>query len=121
LRQINARYNQPNGGSDNNILNRRSFIRALYYALNRGGNLLQEYTHINWMPFGLGFAIVGLELGNIYMYKVGWNINTGYMLQSAIIAVALLIVGFLVFKEVITWSKLVGIAICIVGLYFINR
>ncbi len=94
---------------------------VLYYALNRGGNLLQEYTHINWTPFGLGIAIVGLELGNIYMYKVGWNVNSGYVLQSAIIAVGLLFVGYLVFKEVITWTKLVGVAICIIGLYFINK
>ena len=93
----------------------------LYYAVNRGGNLLAEYTHLNWTPILLGISIVGLELGNIYMYKAGWNINTGYIVQSSIFAVALLVVGFLLYKEAISWTKLVGIAICMVGLYFINK
>ena len=93
----------------------------LYFVLNPGENLLQQYTHLNWTPFVLGIAIVGLELGNIYMYKAGWNINTGYIVQSAILAVVLLLVGFLFYKEVITWSKIVGVAICMVGLYFITK
>ena len=97
------------------------FSGILYFVLNRGGNLLQQYTHLNWTPFVLGIAIVGLELGNIYMYKAGWNVNTGYIVNSAIFAVVLLLVGFLLYKEMITWSKLVGVAICMVGLYFINK
>lgn len=97
------------------------FSGILYFVLNRGGNLLQQYTNLNWTPFVLGIAIVGLELGNIYMYRVGWNINTGYIVQSAILAIALLLVGFLLYKEMITWSKIVGVAICMVGLYFVTK
>ena len=55
------------------------------------------------------------------MYKVGWAVNTGYIVHSALIALALLVVGFLVFKEPITWSKVAGIVICMIGLYFINK
>jgi drug/metabolite transporter (DMT)-like permease len=93
----------------------------LYFVLNPGENLLQQYTHLNWTPFVLGISIVGLELGNIFMYKMGWNINTGYIVQSVILAVVLLFVGFLFYKEMITWTKVVGIAICMVGLYFITK
>lgn len=93
----------------------------LYFVLNPGSNLLQQYTHLTWSPFVLGMSIVGLELGNIYMYKVGWNINTGYIVQSAIVAIVLLFVGLLLFKEMITGSKVVGIAICMIGLYFITK
>lgn len=93
----------------------------LYFVTNHNGNLLHEYTHLNWTPFVLGISIVGLEFGNIYMYKVGWNVNTGYIVQSAIFAVALLIIGFLLYNEAITWTKIVGIVICMVGLYFIKK
>lgn len=92
-----------------------------YFSFNSGGNLAGEYSHLNWTPFILGLAIVGLEAGSIYMYKAGWNINTGYLLQSVIVSMALLIIGFLVYKEAITWTKATGILICMVGIYFINK
>lgn len=97
------------------------FSLILYLALNKGGNLLLEYSHLNWTPFLFGLCLVGLEVGCIYMYKVGWNVNTGYIVQSAILAVALLVVGFVLYHEAITWNKAVGVTICMVGLYFINK
>lgn len=94
---------------------------ACYFIFNPGTNILDQTHHVNWVPFVLGVAIVGLEVGNIYMYKVGWNINTGSMVQSVILAIALIIVGFLLYKEAITFNKVIGIAICLIGLYFINK
>ena len=61
----------------------------MYFVTNHGGNLIQEFSYTNWTVIVLGLAIVGLEAGNIFMYRVGWNINTGYLLHSAIFAVAL--------------------------------
>lgn len=97
------------------------FSLILYLTLNKGGNLLQEYSHLNWTSFLFGLCLVGLEVGCIYMYKVGWSVNTGYIVQSAILAVALLVVGLVIYHEAITWNKAVGVAICMVGLYFINK
>jgi len=97
------------------------FTILLYYLITPGANLLQEYTKLNWAPFILGFAIVGLEVGNIYMYKVGWNVNTGYIVQSAILAVALLAIGYLLYHEELNMNKVLGTLICIFGLYFINK
>jgi len=97
------------------------FTILLYYIITPGANLIQEYAQLNWAPFVLGFAIVGLEVGNIYMYKVGWTINTGYIVQSAILAVALLAVGYLLYHEELNMNKVIGTLICIVGLYFINK
>ncbi len=42
------------------------------------------------------------------------------MLFSAL-AVILIFVGLIGYHESITWSKVLGVAICLVGLYFINR
>ena len=92
----------------------------LYYALG-GGNLLREYRELNWSSFVLGLAIVGLELGSVYMYKVGWDISVGQLVYSAILAVILLILGYFLYHEAINPAKLAGIAICMVGLYLINK
>lgn len=93
----------------------------LYFVTERGGNLLAEYKNINWASIVLGFAIIGLECGNIYMYKVGWNISTGQLVQAAILAVVLVGVGFLLYKEQITLTKIAGIVVCLGGLYLINK
>lgn len=94
---------------------------ALYFILNRQGNLLAEFRHLNWVPFVLGIAIVGLEGGYIYLYKVGWSISTGQIIASILLAFALLVIGLVFYHESITWSKVIGIVICMLGLYFINK
>lgn len=93
---------------------------VLYYALGSGGNLLKEYGKLNWAPVVLGIVIVGLEAGWIYAYKAGWQVSTGLIVQSAFLAMSLLVVGFFLFHESLTWNKLVGVAICLIGLVFIN-
>lgn len=94
---------------------------ALFFALHRGGNLMSEYQHLNIAPAILGIAIVGLEAGWIYAFKAGWQVSTGFIVQSAFLAVALLAVGYLLYYEALSWNKVIGIAICLVGLFFINR
>ena len=98
-----------------------AFSVIIFFITSKGGNLLHEITSINWTAFILGLAIVGLEAGSIYMYKVGWNMNTGYIVKASFLAVALIIVGYLVYKEQVSATKIAGIAVCMVGLYLINR
>lgn len=94
---------------------------AIFTLTSGGQNLLAEWKNVNWTTFILGLAIVGLEAGSIYMYKVGWNINTGYMVKSIILACALIAVGYFVYKEAFTLNKAAGIAVCLLGLYLINK
>ncbi|NLM45642.1 MAG: hypothetical protein GX200_02405 [Firmicutes bacterium] len=51
---------------------------VLYYVLNKEANIVQEYSKVNWAPFILGLAIVGLEVGYIYAYKAGWPVSTSF-------------------------------------------
>lgn len=94
---------------------------VIFFIMNRGGNILHEWGQANWAMLVLGIAIVGLEAGAIYMYRVGWNVNTGYIVKASFIALALLVVGYLVYKEQITATKVAGIAVCMLGLFLINR
>ena len=94
---------------------------VLYFVLNRGGSFIAELKNINWTSWVLGIAIVGLEAGSVYMYKAGWNISTGQLVHSTILAVCLIVIGVIFYKEHITLSKAAGIVICIVGLFFINK
>ncbi len=91
----------------------------LYFALG-GHDLFREYGKLNWAPFVLGLVIVGLEAGFIFAYKAGWQVSTASIVQSSFLAVALIFVGYLLYHEALTWNKLVGIAICLIGLVIIN-
>ena len=92
----------------------------LFLILNRGGSLLREYSRLNWAPFVFGIVLVGLEVGYIYAYKAGWQVSTASIVQSAFLAAALLLVGTLLYREALTWNKLTGIALCLIGLVFLN-
>ena len=93
---------------------------VLYFCMNRDGSLIREYGKLNWAPVVLGLVIVGLEVGWIYAYKAGWHVSTGFIVQSAFLSVVLVFVGYLIYHEALTWNKLVGVCVCLVGLIFIN-
>lgn len=93
----------------------------LYFLTVKNPNLLTEYGKLHWSSFVLGIAIVGLEAGFLLMYRAGWNVSTGQVVSSIALAVVLVFVGYLFYKEAITVSKIAGILVCMVGLYLINK
>lgn len=92
----------------------------LYFVLAKDANLIQEYKQTNWAPFVLGIVIVGLEVGFIFAYKAGWQVSTAQIVQAAALAVILIFVGYFLYKEQLTWNKIVGVAVCLAGLGLIN-
>ncbi len=94
---------------------------VMFFVVNRDGSLLREYAKLNAAPFLLGISVVGLEVGFIYAYKAGWPVSTASIVQSAFLSLALIFVGALLYQEAVTPSKLMGVVICLIGLYFINK
>jgi len=93
---------------------------VLYYILNRDANLLREIRLTNCAPVVLGIVIVGLEVGFIYAFRAGWQVSITQIVTSAMVAVILIFVGHLLYREAITWNKIVGIIVCLAGLVLIN-
>ncbi len=97
------------------------FSAILYFTLNKGGNLIHEYRNISWSSFILGLAVVGLEAGSIYMYKAGWNVSSGQIVYSIILAICLILIGIIAYHESISITKIVGILVCMIGLFLISK
>ena len=97
------------------------FACVLYLIINPKGSLFGEFKHFNWQPVILGFAIVGLEVGAMYMYRAGWNVSTGALVHSTIASICLIILGMLAYHETISFTQLGGIVLCLVGLVLINK
>ena len=93
---------------------------VLYFSLGRNFDLIGEYKKLNWAPFVLGLSVVGLEVGFIYCYKVGWSISILQIVQGAILAMILIVVGYFAYKESLSWNKIAGIVVCMAGLGLIN-
>jgi uncharacterized membrane protein len=90
-----------------------------FYPYNLG--FIDELRKLNWASFGLAFAVAGLELGYLWAYRVGWDISIGPLISNVAVALLLLPVGFLLFKEKLSVINAVGIVLCIVGLILVNQ
>ena len=58
--------------------------------------------------------------GWIFAYRAGWEVSTASVVQSGILAAALLVLGFFAYHEALTWTKLLGVAVCIGGIALIS-
>lgn len=92
----------------------------MFLILGDSRDILTELKKANWTSFVLGIVLVGLEVGFIYAYKVGWKVSAAQIVTSSILGVILIIVGYVGYKEAITWNKIVGVIVCLAGLGLIN-
>lgn len=74
-------------------------------------------TSFNLPSFILGFAIVGLEAGYVYLYRAGWKISMGSLCANISLAVVLVIIGWAVYHERITVRQIAGAVVCMIGLW----
>jgi len=74
-----------------------------------------------WPSVALGFAIVGLEIGFLLVYRSGWNISSASILSNIMVAIFLLPVGLLMYKESFTKTNVAGVILCIIGLILVKR
>jgi EamA-like transporter family. len=93
---------------------------AMYCLTSKPSKILTDVNKLNWTSCILGLAILGVEIGYLYMYRVGWNISKGSLMANVSLAMLLIIIGVLFYKEHIGLYQIVGIVFCIVGLIFVN-
>lgn len=86
----------------------------------KGKNIFTEFSKTNWTAFVLGIVIVGLELGYVLAYRNGWKMNTVSVTANITLAVALIFVAMIFYKESITLKQILGIGLCASGLVLIS-
>lgn len=95
-----------------------SFISFLISSKDK--NIFSEIPKANWASFVLGMVIVGLEFGYILAYRNGWKMNTVSVTANITLAIILIFVAFIFYKESITPRQIVGIFVCAGGLALIS-
>ncbi len=84
-----------------------------------GSNKLQPRDIAVAVAFGL--AVVGLEYGYIAAYRLGWPVNMTGTTVNIATAVLMVPIGFLLFRESLSWTNITGLALCCAGLFLLSR
>lgn len=96
-------------------------ISAIIFAFSVGpSNIGAELSKINWTSVILALAIVGLEVGYVFVYRAGWAVSIASVVANIGLACVLIFVGYFLYKENISINQIVGIVLCMFGLVLIN-
>jgi len=75
----------------------------------------------HWSVALAGLSIVGIELGFLLAYRNGWEISSASLTTMVGLAMVLLPIGIFVYREPMTPPRLLGFALCLVGLWLLSR
>lgn len=89
--------------------------------LARGTPLTTAWRVLNWSTVLVGTGIVAVEIGFLIAYRSGWTLGNASLVANATVAVALLGLGVLVFREPVSLTRLSGVGLCLAGLWLVTR
>lgn len=99
-----------------------AFLCALLFELLvPEGHILHEIWPPHPAALLVGLSITGLEVGSIFMYRVGWPMNIGFLVYTALAIVVLLMVGHFMYGESLNPVQHVGILLAAAGMFLIVR
>ena len=81
----------------------------------------QELRALNWTAVALAVVIIALDLGFLFLYRSGYDVSLGALVTQSTAALVLLVIGVLVFRERLSLANGVGLALCLAGLWLVNR
>ena len=93
---------------------------ATFLVSSKGRNIITEFSKTNWTAFILGVVIIGLEIGYILAFRNGWAMSKASVTANITLAIALIFVSMIFYKESITVKQIIGIVICGGGLVLVN-
>lgn len=92
----------------------------IYPFYTNPGGFITDIKSLNWASCALGVAIVGLEVGFLLAYRLGWQISLAGNISNISVSVLLIPIGLLFFKETLSLTNVLGVIFCIVGLVLAN-
>ena len=76
---------------------------------------------LHWSVGLVGLGILGIEIGFLLVYRSGWEISIASLTASVVLALALVPIGVLAFREPWNASRLAGLLMAVAGLWLLNR
>jgi drug/metabolite transporter (DMT)-like permease len=95
---------------------------VLTYAVLKPGPVsfrVDAYWHPTVAAVGIGALII--ELGFLLAYRGAWPVSSASVIANALVAVILVPLGALVFREPITVERAIGVVLCLLGVTLLQR
>lgn len=96
------------------------YALIMFFITSSNKNYFKEIKKANWTAPALGACLVCLEVSTILLFRVGWELSVGLLLAYVLLAVVLVIVGRLFYKETLTTKRIIGIVISIAGVVLVG-
>src|SRR5262245_61706270 len=96
-------------------------LSAAYLVAPAAMPLREGVRLLNWTVLGLAAAIILLDIGFLMLYRSGFDVSLGQLITQSAASLILLGLGVVLFREKLSIANLAGIALCVVGLWLINR
>jgi drug/metabolite transporter (DMT)-like permease len=95
---------------------------VLVITEQRNGNTLSgAFRGISWTSVALGVVIIGLEIGYLLAYRVGWDISKASLIANIALALILIPIGVIFYRETFSLQKTIGVFLCLAGLLLVNK
>lgn len=84
-------------------------------AFAAAGSAYIELGNAAW-----GLTLVAVEFGYILLYRTGWKISMASLLANVSVALLLAGIGVLFYKDVLLPRQIIGIILCLAGVFFLR-
>lgn len=93
----------------------------LTVLMRSGEGVSAAFKTLNLRSALVGVALVGIEAGIFFLYKLGGAISAISVLIAAVQAIVLLFLGYLVLREQIGVANIGGIFVVLLGIFLLTR
>ena len=97
-----------------------SFLLCAAAYVVTGPSLRQDLQTINWASAAWGLTLVAVEFGYILLYRAGWKISIASFLANVSVALLLAGIGVLLYKDILLPRQIIGIILCLAGIFFLR-
>jgi multidrug transporter EmrE-like cation transporter len=84
-------------------------------AFAAAGSAYIELGNAAW-----GLTLVAVEFDYILLYRTGWKISMASLLANVSVALLLAGIGVLFYKDVLLPRQIIGIILCLAGVFFLR-
>ncbi len=94
-------------------------VALRFTTASSGETFTWRSLHWTMALMGLGAALI--EIGFLLVYRAGWNLSAVSVIVNISVALLLIPLGIVVFRERLPSQQVIGIACCLLGLFLLTR
>ena len=57
-------------------------IAIIFVVMVKPSNVMFELSKVNWTSIALALDLVGLEVGYVFVYRMGWSVSTASVVAN---------------------------------------